>query len=190
MGEDHMARPLLVFEDLDKTNYKKLFRLFGIDWYMTSIGWLCLPLFYAAGVLIAYFYHTGEPVGALLFNGLIYGLLLILINTFHTIGHIFSGRITRAPMTSVIVTATRQLNWYDEDPNSVGKGVHIMRSLGGPLMNILTGLIAYGIDRLIPNMALSFFASTTILIGIVALLPIPSVDGWVIWGEITGLRKR
>jgi hypothetical protein len=184
-----MRNPLLVFENIHTTPRRKLFRFLGVDWLATPYAWLSIPFFVGGGVAVAVLGDLSAPLAESLPRGLVFGGLLFLINVLHTVGHILSGKIVGAPMDANLVTATRHVNLYSGDQSGYGKGVHIGRSLGGPLFNLLTGLIALGASALVSDAALAFFATTSIGIGLGALGPVPSVDGWVIWGELLGLRK-
>jgi hypothetical protein len=35
-----------------------------------------------------------------------------------------------------------------------------------------------------------FFAIANLITGAAALLPIPAIDGWVVWGELLGFRRQ
>jgi hypothetical protein len=35
-----------------------------------------------------------------------------------------------------------------------------------------------------------FLAKANLIVGIWLLLPLPAIDGWVIWGEFFGFRRR
>ncbi len=193
--------PLLVFEDIHTTPRRKLFRLLGVDWVATPYAWLSLPFFILPGILIAAGYREGEPVGQILGAGVVYGLLIFLINALHSVGHILSGKIVGAAMDANLVTATRHVNLYSGDQSGYSKGVHIGRALGGSVFNLLIGLAVWGLQWAFtgkpPALSgpgsgewLTFFANINVMIGIFVLAPVPSIDGWVIWGEVLGLRRR
>ncbi|MFH0990614.1 MAG: hypothetical protein V1799_11430 [bacterium] len=44
--------------------------------------------------------------------------------------------------------------------------------------------------QFVRNEYISFFAAANLILFFFTLCPIPSIDGWVIWGEIFGFRKR
>ena len=67
--------------------------------------------------------------------------------------------------------------------------VHLVRSLGGPLMNFMLGGLFLVLWDSVRSPALGFFAGANLVIGVIVLLPIPSVDGGVIWREILKLLR-
>lgn len=44
---------LLIVENLDDSNHRKLFSIMGTDYVMTSLGWLNIPLMIIAGIAVA-----------------------------------------------------------------------------------------------------------------------------------------
>ncbi len=73
--------------------------------------------------------------------------------------------------------------------------VHLGRALGGPLLNlIVAGLFYAGLPLLPSGIGYDIAArlvSVNLFFGLGALLPLPSVDGEVIWRELLRpLRKR
>ena len=180
--------PWFVLEDLNKPSHHRLFTLLGVDWLATSYAWLSLPLYVALGLLAAFLANGGSAVEARLLTGLGYGLLIDLTNLPHSLGHILSGKLVGAPMDANLVTATFHVNLYQGDQSGYSKLVHIGRSLGGPLGNLLVGLISLGVGKLVAGDGLSLFGMMNVVVAIFLLAPTPSLDGWVIWGELLGFR--
>jgi Zn-dependent protease len=185
-----MKRPLLVFEDIHTTPRRKLFMLFGVQWMATPYAWLSLPFWCLLGTLTALVGERGTSTEEDLLIGLGYGVLLAVANAIHSLGHVFASKLVGAPMDAVLITATRNINLHLRDQSGYSKGIHISRSLGGPLLNIAAGLISFGIAKLADGGWLEVFALFNVVIGIFTLIPLPSLDGWVIWGELLGFRHR
>ncbi len=143
-----------------------------------------MPLYLAFGAAIGLLAESGTSLDARLLIGLAYGVMVYLTNGLHSLGHIISARLVGAPMDENLVTATFYVTLYYGDQTRHSRWVHIGRSLGGPLANLLTGLVALGLWQLADAGWLAFFALGNLLLGIYLLLPIPSIDGWVIWSEL------
>lgn len=179
---------------------RKLFTLLGTPWLVTPYAWLNVVAFIVAGIIVALGLESGRPAARILLAGVGYGLLVYLTYVLHGIGHIVSAKIVGAPMDAHLITPLRQINLYEGDQSRYPKGVHIGRALGGPLANLLTGLAAWGIvwgqtGSLIPWKMLgeswmAFFSVASLLVGVAAFAPTPTIDGWVIWGELLGFRRR
>jgi membrane-associated protease RseP (regulator of RpoE activity) len=180
---------MLVFEDTGAVRRRRLFTLLGVDWLATPYAWLSVPFFAALGTAAAFGLARSEPLEARLVAGLGYGLLLYLAHVLHALGHIVSGKWAGAPMDANLLTATFHVNLYYGDQSAVEQAVHTKRALGGPALNLLSGLIAVASGTMVQNGFLAFFAFASIAFGAFVLLPIPSLDGGVIWGELLGLRR-
>jgi len=174
---------MLVFEDLSKVPRRRLCTLFGVEWYTTTYAWLSLPIFLGIGFMIALLKEKGsswDVAG----TGAGYGLLLYLSQLLHTLGHILSSRLAHVPMDGNLLTATFHVNLYSGDQATLPRAVHLQRSLGGPLTNLLIGLVALGLYNLTKDSYTAFFAFANLASGLYTLLPIPKLDGWVIWGGL------
>jgi Zn-dependent protease len=106
----------------------------------------------------------------------------------HALGHIVGGKLVSSPMDELLLTATRGVNIYHGDQNALPGRVHLGRSLGGPAMNLLAGL---GLLALTPGAGagpgealLARVMAVNLFMGVGSFLPIPSVDGAVIWREV------
>lgn len=93
--------------------------------------------------------------------------------------------MTEARITPILIETL-----YNDDPEDVTSQVHLLRSLGGPLMNFALGGIGPIILDNIHNPALVFFAWANLAIGVIVVLPFPSLDGEVIWHEIFRQRNN
>ncbi|MBN1202837.1 MAG: hypothetical protein JXJ20_13380 [Anaerolineae bacterium] len=179
-----MANPMGVFEDIQTTPRRPLFTLLGVRWLATPYAVLSIPIFVGLGVVIGLVGSAGETPGTSLLIGLVYGLLLFLMNVLHSLGHILSGKLVGAPMDANLVTATRHINIYDGPQDGYPRRVHLGRALGGPLMNILVGIVTLIVWALVGGDVLRFFAVVNLVAGIGSLAPVRSVDGEVIWREL------
>lgn len=178
---------MLVLEDTGAVRRRRLFALLGVEWLATPYAWLSVPFFAALGTALALAMQRSEHLESRLTAGLVYGALLYLAHVLHSLGHIFSAKWAGAPMQANLLTATFHVNLYHGDQSTISKAVHIKRALGGPALNLLSGLIAVALGVMVQNPFLGFFAFASIAFSVFVLLPIPSLDGGVIWGQILGL---
>jgi len=167
-----------------------LFTFLGTEWQATPYAWLSLPFWCLLGILTALVGERGTSTDGRLLVGLGYGVLLSLTNVIHSLGHVVASKLIGAPMDAILMTATRNINLHLRDQSGYAKGIHIGRALGGPLLNIAVGLICFAIGSLSQTEWLAAFALFNVVIGIFTLFPLPSIDGWVIWGELLGFRRR
>jgi len=183
-----MKRPFLVFEEIETAPRRKLFTLLGTEWMATPYAWLSLPFWSLLGVFAALFGENANAIEWRLIIGVGYGVLLFLMNALHSLGHSLAGKLLGAPLDGILLTATRNVNVHRQDQFRFSKSLRIGRALGGPLSNILFGLIGLVLWQLFAREVLLLFAWFNLAIGIFTLCPIPSLDGWVIWGELFGFR--
>jgi hypothetical protein len=106
----------------------------------------------------------------------------------HVLGHIFGGKLVHSPMDQLLVTATRDVNVYHGDQNVFPGHVHMARAIGGPILNLLVAwLCLAGGEKIATGFGadlLGMLASVNLFFGWGGFLPLPSVDGIVIWREI------
>jgi hypothetical protein len=185
-----MSRPLLVFEDITTSPRHRFFRFLGVDVMVTPYAWFSVPFFCVLGVLIAFGERPEDAMTRTLTVGLEYGLLLYLTNVVHSLGHILAAKMVGAPMEVLLLTGTRDVTLYRREEPGPSKWMFIGRSLGGPVANVLIGFVALGISHL--SLAGWLFSLFIFNFAIAAwtVCPVPSMDGWVIWGELLGFRKH
>ena len=115
--------------------------------------------------------------------GLVTTILLLVVEFGHTLAHIFSARYAGAPMDEILITADMPRTLYSN--NDVSPNVHRLRSLGGPifnLMGLLLSLAIYGVvssNSIIKELA-GWWALGHGLQLIMSLSPLPFVDGGTI----------
>jgi len=185
-----MRKPLLVFEDIFATPRRKLFRVMRVDVMATPYAWLSPPFFCALGVLVALVETQGTPLESQVLVGIGYGVMLYLSNIIHSFGHIVAGNIFGTPMDLLLLTATRDVTLYLKDQSGYSKWVFIGRSSGGPAANLLLGILGVVMAKHYGAEWLAIFGIFNLGIGIWTLCPVPSMDGWVIWGELFRFRRR
>ena len=185
-----MSRPLLVFEDITTAPRRRFFRFLGVEVMTTPYAWYSVPFFCILGILIAFGQHP-ETIGATtVAAGVEYGLLLYFTNVVHSLGHILAAKLVGAPMEVLLLTGTRDVKLYRKADPEPSRWMYIGRSLGGPLNNVLIGYIALGFWHATSFAWLLSLCVFNFAIAAWTLCPVPSMDGWVIWGGLLGFRKR
>jgi len=183
-----MTKPFLVFENLDTVSRHELFRFLGTRWVATRYAWLSPVFWCALGLAVSFVGNPAATMGQRLASGVGYGLMLMAANTIHSVGHIVAGRLAREPMAVNLLTATRDVSVYVRQGSDASRGRRLARSLGGPIANLTSGALALAAGSAIAVEWLRMFGLFNVLIGLWTLLPVPSLDGAVIWGLL--LRKR
>ncbi len=93
-------------------------------------------------------------------------------------------------MQSLVMTSTVMVAGFEDD-GPQPSAVHVGRSVGGPLLNLLAGLAASLVFGLAGGgFVLLFFAVVNLAFAAFTLLPIPTLDGAVIWREVRGWTPR
>jgi len=183
-------RPLLVVEDIHAPTRKRLFTFGGVSVEATRYAWLAVPGYIAVGVLFAALGRFGGSLSTALLTGSALGAGLYLTNSIHSLGHIVAGRIVGSPMDVLLLTATRDVTLYASTTGSPTKRARIVRSLGGPVFNLLAGAAAFAAAVIFTSEWVRFLSLANVAVGLWTLCPVPTLDGWVIWGQIFGDRHR
>jgi hypothetical protein len=181
-----------IVEDLDTVRRIPLGRVLGVRVTATPIAWLSPVLFFALRVLM----NLATMRGSLqrrVREAALFSLSVQVSNPIHAFGHIVSGTLAGSPMDELLITATRDVNVYEGEQSGVPSHVHLARALGGPLAN----LFAAGVCRLLMRCLRPSFlakiiaaiATTNQFYGLGGLLPVPSVDGEVIWRELFRMAR-
>ena len=180
---------LMIFENTDQAHLRKMFTLFEVDYFFTRRTWINLPLMLTVGIILAFILLPESQLAFKLLSGVGYGFLIILSSFCHGVGHIISSRLVKAPVKSIIMTATVNTIQFDDRDEKPSR-VHVGRALGGPLFNLLLGLLAILFYQyVVENYFIIFFGWVNVLFGVFTLLPVPSLDGPVIIRELRDWKK-
>lgn len=182
-----------IIEDVDTVRRIPIGRLWGVGLLATPLTWLGPFVFF--GLHFALNLLNSQPGLAERFQqSLIFTIVVELATAAHAFGHILSGKLAGSPMDELLITATRDVNLYHGDQSRVPSQVHLARALGGPLFNLaLAGMCALLAPLAAPGLGQALAASlvsTNLFFGLGGLLPLPSVDGQVIWREVIRLTRR
>jgi hypothetical protein len=176
-----MKKPFLVFEDVASTPRRKVFTFLGVQWVATTYAWFGPLFFVLLGILASALADWELMLSDRLTRGLGYGLFLYLSNTVHSLGHIVFGRLAGAPMNANLLTATRDVNLYEGDRRTVPDSVRVVRSLGGPVSNALLGTGALLLADVLRSNWLQVCGYLSISVAVWTLMPVPTLDGWIVW---------
>ena len=176
--------------EFNPADRRVLFTLLDVPWTADAKSWQFVPPKLVIGVVIALLALPDIPIAERILTGLGYGLLLLFTLFLHIIGHILSSRMIHAPVREARITPIL-IEVHHHDTTDVPTRIHLIRALGGPVMNLCLGLLSLLIWNLTTaHMALAF-AVSNFAIGLFVLLPFPTVDGEVIWREVgRWLRTR
>ncbi len=183
-----------IIEDIDSVKRIPIGRFWNIKLLITPITWLSPFVFFELHFFLNLInYKLG--VAERLYQALFFTIAVEVATAIHAFGHILSGKLIRSAMDELLITATRDVNLYHGDQTLVPGYVHLVRSLGGPILNILAAGVFYTFapapNHSFLNGLTASLISTNLFIGLGSFLPLPSVDGGVIWREILrSLRAR
>ncbi len=186
-------RPLLVLEDTTRPRWR-LFSLLGAEWWATRWAWAG-PLFWIAlGWVVVWSADAGrgsEPLHRIAV-GTGCGALLWLTGVVHTLGHMAAARVAGTPMDAVVLTSTRDVNVYRGAKRSVPERVRVVRSMGGPLANAAVGAAAMAVGVPMDGAVgwLRIFGVFNLCIAAWTLLPVPTMDGWIVWRWVFSRGRR
>lgn len=159
----------------------------GIPVAVTPIVWLSPVVFLALGIL-QNFRTPNVTALELLYLALVYLAGVEVTTLFHAFGHILGGKLVGSPMDELLLTATRGVNIYHGDQTRVPSRVHLGRALGGPVFNLfIAGVLYLGLPYARQGLMydlLASLAATNLFFGAGGMLPLPSIDGEVIWREV------
>jgi Zn-dependent protease len=176
-----------IIEDIDTVRRIPIGRFWGIILLMTPLTWLGPFVFFGLHFLINLLnFHLS--LADRLHQSLLFTIAVEVTTVLHAFGHILSGKMVHSAMDELLITATRDVNLYHGDQRLIPGRVHLVRSLGGPLFNLFVAVI---FSALAPRIAPGFWSaliaslvSTNRFFGLGGFLPLPSVDGEVIWREL------
>ena len=162
-------------------------RFWGVRVLMTPLTWLGPFVFFGLHLLLNLF-NSHLSLTERLYQALIFTIAVEITTVLHAFGHILSGKMVHSAMDELLITSTRDVNLYHGDQSIIPGRIHLVRSLGGPLFNLFVTGVCLGVAPVIPpgfgaELVASLIA-TNLFFGIGSFLPLPSVDGEVIWREL------
>jgi hypothetical protein len=166
-------------------------RFWGIQILVTPITWASPLVFYSLHLLLNLL-NLQLGLAERVYQSALFTIAVEITTAVHAFGHIVSGKLVGSAMNALLITATRDVNLYDGDQSVISGRVHLGRSLGGPLGNLLAAGILLGFAPLLaPGFGADLVASlisVNMLFGLGGFLPLPSVDGAVIWHELRRMK--
>ena len=190
----HKYLKFFLLENLDTVRRIRVGSFWGVTLLITPWTWLSPFVFFGLHFLLNLL-NPRLPLDERLLQSIYFVIAVELTTPLHALGHIISGKLVHSAMDELLITATRDVNIYHGDQSQISGKVHLVRSLGGPILNILVGLFCILIAPSIPagfwsGVNTSSMISTNLFFGLGGLLPVPSVDGEVIWREIINWIKK
>ena len=176
-----------IIEDVDTVRRIPIGRFWGVRLLVTPITWLGPFVFFGLHFLINLL-NTSLSLTDRLYQSLLFTIAVEITTVLHAFGHILSGKMAHSAMDELLITATRDVNLYHGDQGVIPGHIHLIRSLGGPVFNLLiAGLcsaLAVGMGPGFGSALIASLISTNRFFGFGGFLPLPSVDGEVIWREL------
>jgi membrane-associated protease RseP (regulator of RpoE activity) len=124
----------------------------------------------------------------LLAAGFGYAAVLYAANILHSVGHVIAGRVVGAPVEVVLVTSTRDVMVYTQPGTAAPTRSRLGRALGGPAANLAVGCVLTLAGHVTEASWVVVAGLMNVGIAIWTLMPVPSLDGWVIWSILTRSR--
>jgi hypothetical protein len=178
-----------VLENIGSVRRISLGQFWGVALLATPIAWLSPAVFFGLHFLLNLF-NTQLGLNERLAQSLLFTVVVELASLIHAFGHIVSGKLAGSAMDALLFTATRMVNVYEGDQTAVSPRTHIARAAGGPLLNLLAAALAFVLSTTLSPTFATRFISINLFFGLGGLLPLPSVDGSVIWREVRRLGKK
>jgi len=125
-----------IIEDIDTVRRIPIGRFWEVNLSVTPLTWLGPFVFFGLYFLINLL-NTRLSLADRLFQALLFTIAVEITTVLHAFGHILSGKMVHSAMDELLITATRDVNLYHGDQSLIPGHVHLVRSLGGPLFNIL-----------------------------------------------------
>jgi hypothetical protein len=176
-----------IIEDIDTVRRIPVGRFWGIKLLVTPLTWLGPFVFFGLHFLLNML-NLHLSLTDRLYQALIFTIAVEITTVLHAFGHILSGKMVHSAMDELLITTTRDVNLYHGDQSIIPGHIHLVRSLGGPIFNLIVAGVCFGVAPVIPS---GFWAdlmasliATNLFFGIGSFLPLPSVDGEVIWREL------
>ena len=176
-----------IIEDVDTVRRIPIGRFWDVNLLVTPLTWLSPFVFFGLHILLNLL-NSRLGMADRLYQALLFTIAVEITTVFHAFGHILSGKLVHSAMDELLITATRDVNLYHGDQSLVPGHVHLVRSLGGPIFNlIIAGFCSVLAPLIGPGFSSDLLASlisTNLFFGFGGFIPLPSVDGEVIWREL------
>jgi hypothetical protein len=176
-----------IIEDIDTVRRIPIGQFWGVKLLITPITWMGPFVFFGLHILLNLL-NANLSLTERLYQALLFTIAVEITTALHAFGHILSGKMVHSAMDELLITATRDVNLYHGDQSTIPGHIHLIRSLGGPVFNLLVaGLLsalAVGIAPGFGSALIASLISTNRFFGFGGFLPLPSVDGEVIWREL------
>jgi membrane-associated protease RseP (regulator of RpoE activity) len=85
------------------------------------------------------------------------------------------------------MTSTRDVIVYERPGTIASPRCRLGRALGGPAANLAAGCALLLVGRLGHVRWAGMAGVINVVVGVWTLMPVPSLDGWVIWGSLARL---
>ncbi|MBK9125814.1 MAG: hypothetical protein IPM16_22170 [Chloroflexi bacterium] len=168
--------------------YPVLFTFWGIPVTLGRQAWQFVVSKLVFGAILAVLFHLGKGLGELIVITLGYTLIIHSFPILHTVGHVISSKRVQPPMTELRVIPLAIQTRYSADPDQLAPTVHLNRALGGPIMNLVLGALGLIWWASSGSHYAVLFTVGNLFFAFGALLPIPHIDGEVIWREVRRAR--
>ena len=176
-----------IIEDMDTVRRIPMGRFWNVNLLVTPLTWSGPFVFFGLHILLNLL-RSNLSMNDRLYQALLFTIAVEITTIFHAFGHILSGKLVHSAMDELLITATRDVNLYHGDQTLVPSHVHLVRSLGGPIFNLfIAGVCSLFAPLPSPGFwsdLLASLISTNLFFGFGGFLPLPSVDGEVIWREL------
>ena len=186
----HKYNKFFIFENLDIVRKIPLGKFWGVEIIITSLTWLG-PFLYFALHFVFNLLNFNLTLTERLSQSFYFAIAVEITTMIHALGHIISGKIVNSAMDELLITALRDVNRYHGDQSQIKSTTHLVRALGGPVINLIVAGICIFVAQLIPSGFWSSLnaslISVNLFFGLGGFLPLKSVDGEVIWREVKNL---
>jgi Zn-dependent protease len=176
-----------IIENVDTVRRIPIGRFWGVTLLVTPLTWISPFVFFGLHILLNVL-NDQLSLADRLHQALLFTIAVEITTVLHAFGHILSGKMVHSAMDELLITATRDVNLYHGDQSLIPGHVHLVRSLGGPLFNIFIAGVCAMLAAIIASdfwvALVTSLISTNLFFGFGGFLPLPSVDGEVIWREL------
>jgi hypothetical protein len=167
---------------------RRLFKVGGVSWSATRYAWLSPASWVVLGLAMALGSRRSADISGVLVDGVGYGAMLYGASIVHSLGHIVAGRLAGATVETVLLTSTRDVIIYCQPGAAAPPRRRLVRALGGPAANLAVGCTLILAGDLAETWWVGMAGLVSVCVALWTLMPVPSLDGWVIWGTVTRLK--